>query len=156
MSLIFFDTETTGLKDPRLVELAYSIDGGPIQSFRCKPPKDIELDASVINGLRYRDVEMLQPFEEMACYTEIKELFENNTMIAHNASFDIGVMGNEGIFIKDSICTKELAKKTWPHAPSHRLQHLRYWLDLDVEGQAHSATGDVAVLVALYAAMATQ
>lgn len=151
---IFFDTETTGLKEPRLVELAYSIDGRPIQSFRCKPPKDIELDATVINGIRNKDVEMLQPFNEMACYQEIKELFENNTMVAHNAVFDVGVMANEGIFIQDFICTKNMARTVFPDAPSHRLQHLRYWLDLDVEGQPHSATGDVVVLMALYDAMA--
>jgi DNA polymerase III epsilon subunit-like protein len=49
---IFLDTETTGLADPRLVELAFVEEGHVPIVVRVKPPKPIELDASVVNGIR--------------------------------------------------------------------------------------------------------
>lgn len=150
---IFVDTETTGLNEPRLIELCYWIESAPTPiTLRCNPQKPIELNATVVNGIRDKDVAMLLPFREQACYQEIKKLLARNdtVVIAHNAVFDVGVLGREGIVIKNSVCTKELAKQKWPNAPHHRLQHLRYWLDIEVGGVAHSALGDVMVLRELW------
>jgi len=147
---IFLDTETTGLKEPRLVELAYRSKAMGMVVIRCKPPKEIELEAIVVNGIRNKDVENLISFAEHPYYSDIKELLESNTVIAHNVSFDVMVLANEGINCTSIIDTKKLAQEKWPEAPSHRLQHLRYWLDLEVEGVAHTAAGDVQVLMALW------
>lgn len=155
---VYLDTETTGLVGSRLIELCYWVEDAPAPVvLRCKPPVAIELDAMVVHGITEADVAMLLPFKEQACYQEIKELLEHpdTVVVAHNASFDIGVLEREGIVVKKSICTKELAKKKWPKAPKHRLQHLRYWLDIIVPVSspavtAHSALGDVLVLRALW------
>ena len=152
MKLIFTDTETTGLKNPRVVELAYSIEG-VMTVLRCNPGKPIELDATVVNGIRNQDVEHLPLLQDCLEYPALKKLLEESTVVAHNAVFDIEVLANDGIIVKRSVCTKELAMKRWPNAPKHRLQHLRYWLNLDVEAVAHTADGDVMVLMALWDAI---
>jgi DNA polymerase III epsilon subunit-like protein len=101
------------------------------------------------------DVESLYSFQDHPQYEWIKSHLEANTIVAHNASFDIGVLANEGIYCKDFIDTKALAMKKWPNAPRHRLQHLRYWLDLDECGDQHTAMGDVQTLMALWKAIAS-
>lgn len=147
---IYLDTETTGLEGPRVVEIAWAVEGGEVQVLRCRPAKPIELDATVVNGIRNKDVEHLPLFNELPEYPTLKALLEDAIVIAHNASFDIGVLKNEGIIVHNFIDTKTLAMKKWPSAPKHRLQHLRYWLDIDIEGEAHTAAGDVMVLRELW------
>lgn len=143
--LIFLDTETTGLIEPALVELAYNG-----VTLRCKPRKAIEVGASVVNGITNEDVAHLPLFRDMPEYATIKQQLENNTVVAHNAKYDVGVLNSEGIFPTDVVCTKELARKLLPLEQSHSLQYLRYSLNLQVKGIAHTASGDVAVLRALW------
>ena len=154
---IFLDTETHDLRNPRLVELAYMQEGGEMVTFRCNPGVKIALDATVVNGIRDKDVASLPAFKDMPCYSKVKKLLEENTVVAHNASFDVSVLANEGIIVNNFICTKELAQTKWPDAPRHRLQHLRYWLNLDGDNEnvpiAHTASGDVTVLIALWDAI---
>lgn len=149
MSIILLDTETTGLKAPRLVELAYMRDGA-LTVIRCNPPKEIEMEARAVHHIDPEDVADLLPFQQRPDYQEIKNLLENNTIVAHNASFDIGVLKNEGITIKNFHCTKILAAKKYPDSPSHSLQYLRHWLGIRVQSLAHSAGGDVEVLALLW------
>jgi len=153
MNTIFLDTETTGIAGARLVELAYQVQGAPAPVvLRCKPPIDIEIEATVVNGIRTKDVAMLLLFNEMPAYAEIKETLENAIIVGHNVQYDVDVLEREGIHIKpeNMRCTKELAKKKWPESPKHSLQYLRYWLDMDVEADAHSGYGDVKVLMVLW------
>lgn len=153
-TLVFFDTETTGLKEPRLVELAYRIDGQPPVSLRCKPPKPIEIGASMVSHITDKMVAGLPAFKDRPDYQEIKELFENNILVAHNAEYDIAVMAAEGIVITKWICTKEMAKDCYPKADMLRLQYLRYWLGMEIDAEAHTAGGDLLVLEALWDKMA--
>lgn len=148
--LLFLDCETTGLDGSRLVELAWATEDAPIQSLRVKPPVPIELEATVVNHITNRMVESLCTFEEHPSYKEIKDLIEASTVVAHNASFDIGVLNREGIYPTHFIDTKRLATYTHPEIKKQNLQYLRYALDLDVEAQAHSAEGDVKVLKTLF------
>ena len=156
---VFIDTETTGLVAPALVEIAFAELGHEPLVLRCKPRKPIELDATVVNGIRNKDVAHLPLLADHPQYSWLKKHLEQSTIVAHNAPFDVGVLANEGIHVKSFIDTKELAKKRWPNAPRHRLQHLRYWLDLEVDGAdgigpiAHTAGGDVKVLMALWQAL---
>ena len=157
VAMIFLDTETTGLEDARLVELCYWVEGAPSPVvLRCKPPKPIEIEASMVNGIVDKDVEMLLPFKDMPAYAEIKRTLEEGTVVAHNAPFDVAVLAREGIEIRNCVCTKKLAQSRWPEAKTHKLQYLRYWLPLEVESAtAHSALGDVKALMALWSALHT-
>lgn len=152
--MIFLDTETHDISGARLVELCYWVEGvqEPVV-LRCKPPVPIDPGASAVNHITNKMVEMLLPFKEQACYAEIKELLENDTIVAHNAIFDVSVLWHEGIEVNDFICTKSLAQRKWPNAPKHNLQYLRYWLGLEVEAAAHTSEGDVRVLRALWGAI---
>lgn len=69
-------------------------------------------------------------------------------LIAHNVKFDkrffapwIGNLAGE-------MCTLRLARKFFPDAPNHKLDTLRYYLDLPV-GNTHRADEDVITTVAL-------
>ena len=146
MALVFVDTETTGLGDCRLIELCYSLHGA-VTTLRCKPPIPIELEAQAVHHITPEDVEDLLPFMERPDYQAIKAVLESNTVVAHHAVFDVGVLAREGIVISDYLCSKELAKKRWPEAKSHSLQYLRHYLGIRLPGAvSHSASGDVAVL----------
>jgi DNA polymerase III epsilon subunit-like protein len=149
MSTVFFDTETTGLNKSRLIELAYSVDGA-MTVLRCKPPIEIEMEARAIHHIDPEDLEDLLPFEERPDYQTIKELFESNIVVAHNAEFDIGVLNREGIFPTDIMCSKKRAKEVWPSLKSYSLQYLRHSLQMRLASVAHSAAGDVEVLIALW------
>jgi len=93
-------------------------------------------------------------FSESPDSKKIKGLFEdeNTVVVAHNAQFDLMIIKKEGIVPKNSICTLRLARYLDPEGKIDRynLQYLRYFLDLDVEAQAHDALGDVLVLEKLY------
>ena len=151
---IFLDTETTGIADCRLVELAWSEPSGRILTVRAKPPIPIEEEAIAIHGITEEDVKGLPAFVDNMQYAKIKELIEGSVVIAHNAPFDIDVLAREGIVVRNFIDTLAVAKKLYPRFPRHNLQFLREHFQLEVAGDAHSAKGDVAVLIALYERMA--
>lgn len=71
---------------------------------------------------------------------------------AHNADFERAFFGGGGV---PFICTYKVALRVWPDAPSHSLQVLRYWLDLDIDQEkglpAHRAGPDAYVGAALMA-----
>jgi DNA polymerase III epsilon subunit-like protein len=85
---------------------------------------------------------------------KIKKLFEdeNVVVVAHNAPFDLMIIKKESIIPKNFICTLRLARHLDPEEKieKYNLQYLRYFLDLDVEAQAHDAMGDVLVLEKLF------
>lgn len=156
MNIVLLDTETTGLKDSRLIELAYLVPPATVPTVvRCKPPIPIELGAMAVHHITPKMLKGEKAFIDREDYADIKELFESPDVIivAHHAVFDIGVLGREDIAIKQYIDTKEVAKALYPKADCHQLQYLRYYLGCEVEGNAHSAGGDVAVLHAVWEAM---
>ena len=154
--LLFLDTETTGLSEPRLVSLAYSHETSDFVSYALfKPAKPIEFGASAINHISNRMVENLKPFEGSADKKLLQSLLDTHTLVAHNARFDVGVLQNEGVIATDVLCTKQHAQNILgnkDNSPnSYSLQYLRYFLDLDIPSAlAHTAAGDVAVMKALY------
>lgn len=149
--LIFLDTETTGLVGARMIELAYATgsDKKP-KCIRVKPPVPIELGAMAVHHIEDIELADCLPFKERADYGQLKELFENNIVIAHHAIFDIGVLERESILVQEFIDTKEIARALYPTAENHKLQYLRHYLGCRVSGLAHSAAGDVQVLQAVW------
>ena len=157
MQRIFIaDVETTGLsfKTDKIVELSFiEIDEKFNEisrlSTKVNPQKSIQPEASAVHGIINADVagapllkEVLQPFG--------KGYFEDAFLIAHNSRFDQNFLAPywniQGVF-----CTLHAARRMYPDAPNHKLQTLRFFLNLEVdrEAAAHSAEGDVLVLVSL-------
>ena len=154
-NIIFFDTETTGNEPKKdfLCQIAFKTkDEVFCELF--KPPIPIPPEASAVHHITNKTVADKKSFKESDNYGMIKLLFEdpNSIMIAHNAKFDVAIMNNEDVLPVSTICTLRVARfldKT-NIIPQYKLQYLRYYLDLDVEAQAHDALGDVLVLEKLF------
>lgn len=156
--LIFLDTETTGVSsEDFLCQLAYKTANGTDSEVFCelyKPPIRIPAEASAVTHISNKMVEGKPSFKESKDYTKIKTLLEdaNNIFVAHNAKFDIGMIKKEGINPINVICTLRVARylDRENKLPQHKLQFLRYYLDIEIEAQAHDALGDVMVLEKLF------
>ncbi len=157
MRIIFLDTETTGNSDSdRLVQLAVKerfVDE-PLVNACYKPPVPISIESMAIHHITERMVAGKPPFMSAPEYPGLKDLLESDevVVVAHNAAFDLAMLGREGVTPRRAICTYKVAYALDPSdvLPNYRLQYLRYLLDLDVEAEAHDALGDVLVLEALF------
>ena len=165
--IIFFDTETTGnTENDFLCQLAYKIypeKGGVDAETFCalyKPEIKIPPETSAIHHITNKMVAEMPVFSKSPVFKKIKELFENenSVVVAHNAIFDIAMLGKEGVAPKKFICTLRLARYLDPDGKigKYNLQYLRYLLELEVEAEAHDAMGDVLVLEKLYERLKTK
>ena len=157
MKIIFFDTETTGnTDDDRLCQLAVKERGVdvPVVNSLYKPPKAISIVAMSIHHITEKMVAEEKPFLESGEYPKLKKLFEDaeTISVAHNASFDVGMLAQEGIEPKRVICTYKVARTLDPEEKleQYKLQYLRYLLGLEIEASAHDAFGDVMVLEGVF------
>lgn len=151
MQIIFLDTETTdSTPDARLVQLAYKnpSTGDEVNEY-FKPLVDISIGAMSIHHITNAMVADKPAFEGSAQKATLQELLQDHTLVAHNASFDMGILKNEGVDTKAFIDTLRVARHVID-SESYKLQYLRYLLDLDIEGMAHDAWGDILVLEGLY------
>ncbi len=100
--------------------------------------------AQKIHGIKKEDVEFEPEFDKL--WSEIKPFIENQTLVAHNASFDIGVLRKtlEHYKIKvpkfNHFCTYQIARLTWK-------DYTKYSLDFlcekeNIEFSHHNADSD--------------
>lgn len=158
MRILFLDTETTGNSDKdRLCQLAVKeryIDE-PLINALYKPPVPISIESMAIHHITEKKVADKSEFMDAPEYGSLKDLLESEevAVVAHNAAFDMAMLAREDVMPRKVICTYKVAYALDPEdvLPNYRLQYLRYLLDLDVEGEAHDAFGDVLVLEALFA-----
>jgi DNA polymerase III epsilon subunit-like protein len=153
-NIIFFDTETTGVdKKDFLCQLAYKTKDETFCELY-KPEIKIPPEASAVHHITNKMVENKTSFKDSATFNKIKNLFEdeNSIVVAHNAKFDMEMIKKEGINPKNVICTLRVARALDKEnkIPQHKLQFLRYFLDIDIEAEAHDALGDVLILEKLY------
>ncbi len=153
--IIFLDTETTGNEPVKdfLCQLAFKTDTETFCEL-FKPPIHIPPEASAVTHITDKHVIDKMAFKESDNYGRIKLLLEDPTSvtIAHNAKFDIAILANDDIFPSSFICTLRVARSLDKNnvIPQYKLQFLRYYLDIDIEADAHDALGDVLVLEQLY------
>lgn len=153
MKIIFFDTETTGnTEKDRIIQLAIKERGNPtpILNELFKPPFPIPFESSAVHHISNKMVEHKPGFQESPKFSEIKALFEdeNTLCVAHNSAFDVGMLKVEGIVPKHTICTYKTMRTidTNGDFANHKLQYLRYALDIELDVGAHDALADVLVL----------
>ena len=155
--LLFLDVETTGLEEEdRLCEVAYSLDGIMHQEF-FKPPLPIKVGPMAVSHITNKMVEEKGVFQGSVMSDHLHRHAEAGyVLVAHNAPFDIGMLEREGIKFENYIDTKKMSHKLdqMDEMESHRMQYLRYYYDVEVDGVAHTADGDVEVLVKVYEALA--
>lgn len=153
--IIFLDTETTGNEPVKdfLCQLAWKTDTETFCEL-FKPSIPIPPEASAVTHITNKHVADKPAFKESSNYGAIKLLLEDPTSVtvAHNAKFDIAILANDDIFPANFICTLRVARYLDKKnvIPQYKLQFLRYYLDIDIEADAHDALGDVLVLEQLY------
>lgn len=147
--LCFLDCETTGLVDPRLVQLGFAVNNGPINVTIYKPPKGIEDAAAEKHGITDEQVSFYELFEQSR--RQIQRLLEDSIPIAHNLPFDKRVLQNEGLDVPDGICTLKLAKRLYPALKKHKLGFLAESLGIPHNKEdLHNASEDVRILRELF------
>lgn len=148
------DTETTGLRQPKVCELAWAEldDDGQVIDTKYSlidPQAPIEPGASGVHGIVNSMVEDAPTMDEFfhVCHDE-HPLDGDVVLICHNVPFDKPLLAPYIPNMVGTICTLRLARKIYTEADNHKLNTLRDYLDLDA-GEAHRADGDVTMLVSL-------
>ncbi len=160
---ILFDTETTGNQEhDRIIQVgAMVFDGKEIEVYDelCSTEQEISIEAMEVHNITPDIIQEKPSYAKTAFATRLTELnTPENYLIAHNIAFDLGMVTKEG-FVNQYQCidTVRCAKHLYPELPYHRLQYLRYALELYKEEQteadkigitikAHEAIGDVLIL----------
>lgn len=146
--IIVFDVETPNRRNDRICSMGISI----IENETVSESKNILVnpecffdDVNIsIHGILPEDVEIAPTFP--AVWKEIKELFENNILAAHNAHFDISVLRKTleayGLEAKPFryLCSMQIAKKELPQLCNYKLPTLCDYFDIDL--QHHNSGSD--------------
>lgn len=96
-----------------------------------------------VHGILPVDVKDAPTFEDI--WYEVEEMMYGTLMIAHNASFDAGVLrgcfNHYGIFSPkiNYLCSIQLAKKSWNYLPRYGLKHLAEYHNIQFK---HHRAGD--------------
>lgn len=160
-SVFFLDTETTSwATHGRVVQFAIADFSGYKKEWLIKPPTEIEIATQAVHHITPKMVENCPDFMSSEGYSELmKRLDSWEILVAHHAPFDLKILKNEGIIIRNYIDTCRVARHilNTENIRSYSLQNLRYALGLDelhtdetLTGYAHSALYDTIVLKWLY------
>ncbi|OCL85121.1 Exodeoxyribonuclease 10 [Arcobacter porcinus] len=161
---ILFDTETTGaLEEDRVIQFGGMIldQKGKMEVYDelCSSSIPIKLEAMEVHNITPDMLENKPRAIETNFYRRLEELnSSSNFLIAHNINFDLEMIKKEG-FVNNLqlIDTLRCARHLYPELPYHRLQYLRYALNLyksekeeanklNITIKAHDAIGDVLVM----------
>tara|TARA_B110000444_G_C18662507_1_gene511428 strand:+ start:82 stop:741 length:660 start_codon:yes stop_codon:yes gene_type:complete len=148
---VIFDTETTGRKDPVLIEAAWlklkSISPFRLDSSFCQrynPGKPIELGALATHHIYDEELITCPPANSF-------KLPDNTEyIIGHNIDYDWNVIGQPNI---RRICTLALARKVWQNIDAYSQSALLYYIHRsnarDILKNAHSAETDVKICASI-------
>jgi exodeoxyribonuclease X len=153
-NLVFLDTEATGSdpKTDRLCQICYKTEKGGIRTSYFKPPIPITVEAMSVTHITNKMVENAEVFSQSKMKEDLEAALGDGILVAHNALFDIAMLRAEGVAVTRFIDTLRIVRYLDPDnkIPRHGIQYLRYFLELEVEGNAHDAESDVMVLEALF------
>ena len=161
---VLFDTETTGnQEEDRVIQFGAMIvdQKGKVEAYDefCSTDIEIKLEAMEVHNITPNLIEGKCKATETNFYNRLEELNSSeNYLIAHNISFDMGMIEKEGFVNQYQLLdTLRCSKHLFPDIPYHRLQYLRYALELyktedkeaakhNITIKAHDAIGDVLVM----------
>jgi DNA polymerase III epsilon subunit family exonuclease len=154
-----FDCETTGtdVAADEIVSLALvrlDPDGAEVARYTTlvQPSRPIPAEATAVHGISDEDVADAPAFAEIA--EELLDLLAGAVFVAHNASFDLGMLQrafvNAGVAYRPPsvACTLEAFRLLEPLADNHRLQTICERRGIELH-DAHEAISDVLATVAL-------
>ena len=161
---VLFDTETTGAsEEDRIIQIGSMIIDikEPIEVYDelCSCEIPIKLEAMEVHNITPDLLENKPKFIDSKFYRRLNELNSSeNFLIAHNLPFDLGMLEKEGFKNNFTLIdTLRCARHLLEDSPYHRLQYLRYSLELykseleeankhNITIKAHDAIGDVLVM----------
>jgi len=161
---ILFDTETTGNQEKdRIIQIGGMIVRGKaeieVYDELCSTDVPISIEAMEVHNITPDIITNKPAFVQTDFYKKVNEYNQpENYLIAHNISFDLGMLKKEGFENRYTLIdTVRCARHLFADMPYHRLQYLRYALELyeeeDAEAKklgvtikAHDAIGDVLVM----------
>lgn len=152
MNFVAIDFETANEKISSVCQVGLAIvkNGQVVDklSWLVRPPELIfNRFNTYVHGIRLEDVENEPEFNEI--WPEIKVYLEGNTVIAHNASFDILVLRSILDIYEleypscDYCCSVKIAQKIWLDLRKHGLKSLSAYLG--IEFNHHDAAEDAFV-----------
>ena len=144
---VIFDTETTGRKDPIIIEGAWlelkSVDPFKLGLSSCQrynPGKPIELGALATHHIYDEELIQCPPAKSFSLPNDVEYI------IGHNIDYDWNVIDQPNI---RRICTLALARKVWNSIDAYSQSALLYFIDRDnardILKKAHSAETDVRI-----------
>ena len=158
--IVVLDTETTGLK-PHLGNRVVEIAAVRLENWErvaefsrlIQPERPMDPEAAAINGIYDRDLIGQPVFTAVA--DELLAFMDGALLVAHNAAFDAGFVGQEFYITGDAaqrpagepglpqpwLCTLELARRHF-YFGKNNLGHIARQLGVRV-GRAHRALTDV-------------
>jgi len=156
--LVVLDTETTGLF-PGLGHRVVEIGAVRLENWRevgqistlLQPGRKMDPKASSVNGITDADLVGQPTFSDVA--DDLLALLDGAVLVAHNAEFDAGFLGQEliihgfktagvpGTLTNPWLCTLQLARRHF-HFGRNGLSHIARHLGVRM-GQAHRALSDV-------------
>jgi DNA polymerase III epsilon subunit-like protein len=161
---VLFDTETTGNQaDDRIIQIGAMVVGskGEVKVYdeMCSSDVAIKIEAMEVHNITPNLLEGKIPFKSTIFWNDLTHLNNmNNYLIAHNISFDLGMLQKEGFENSMKLIdTLRCSKHLFPDSDYHRLQYFRYSLGLykdeaqeakkhNITIKAHDAIGDVVVM----------
>ncbi|MCT7464711.1 3'-5' exonuclease [Aliarcobacter cryaerophilus] len=161
---VLFDTETTGgNEEDRIIQIGSMIidTKEPVEIYDelCSVDIPIKIEAMEVHNITPCMIENKPKFVDTNFYKRLQELnSDENYLIAHNLPFDLGMLIKEGFKNRFTLIdTLRCSRHLLPDSPYHRLQYLRYSLELykneaeeamkhNITIKAHDAIGDVLVM----------
>lgn len=145
MTTLLFDTETTGTKEPQIIEAAWLELSDPVHltvlstfEQRYRPSKPIELGALATHHIYDEELTHCPPHTEFTLPDTLRYL------IGHNVDYDWEVAGRPEV---RRICTLALSRHFHPDLDSHSQSAMIYQINRADARQrlrhAHSALADV-------------
>ncbi|MBQ1411047.1 MAG: 3'-5' exonuclease [Oscillospiraceae bacterium] len=146
---VAFDVETPNSKNDRMSAIGVVVveNGEQTTSFYSLVDPEEAFDSFNIRltGITPRMVQNQPSFPVL--WELLRPLLDKGVLCAHNAPFDLGVLGKclraYGIEWKPTVkyvCTYQMGRKFLPAAPNHRLNTLAELMDLPL--QHHNALSD--------------
>jgi exodeoxyribonuclease X len=161
---ILFDTETTGNQEhDRIIQIGamivHSKDEIEVFDELCMAPVPISIEAMEVHNITPELIADKGLYDETDFAIKLLQYNQKeNFLIAHNIAFDLAMLEKEGFENNYTLIdTLRCAKHLLPESPNHRLQYLRYALELyqieqkeaqnlGITIKAHDAIGDVLVM----------